>query len=344
MITVLDRIDVAPADLPALRALLRERYVPGAQERGLLLQDEWVSPPLALADQHNTLWLRWSLPDAGAFWVMRFRSGDPAVAAFWQEIDSLVDERERRFLVSADAELPGPEDVSPFLVSPAQWRETAQLYLPASVPAADIASFGAALAEACAALPGLDTFRLGQNMVPAYGAGHFTLDLVYPDRAAAETARRGSHWRERVLPLISEHCSAVSALGLDTVDTGARSPALANGIKRTALFRLLPGVSDGAQARFERDTLEMAAQIPAILNWRLSRAITLDWDSSGVAPWSYVWEQEYATLEGLTVDYMVHPHHWAHVDRSFDPESGVQIIDTALCHAFCPLEASVIAL
>jgi hypothetical protein len=200
------------------------------------------------------------------------------------------------------------------------------------------------MAEACAALPGLDTFRLGQNMVPAYGAGHFTLDLVYPDRAAAETARRGSHWRERVLPLISEHCSAVSALGLDTVDTGARSPALANGIKRTALFRLLPGVSDGAQARFERDTLEMAAQIPAILNWRLSRAITLDWDSSGVAPWSYVWEQEYATLEGLTVDYMVHPHHWAHVDRSFDPESGVQIIDTALCHAFCPLEASVIAL
>ena len=168
MITVLDRIDVAPADLPALRAMLRERYVPGAQERGLVLQGEWVSPPLALADQHNTLWLRWTLPDAGAFWAMRFRSGDPAVAAFWQEIDSLVESRERRFLVSANAELPGPEDVSPFLVSPAQWRETAQLYLPASVPAADIASFGAALAEACAALPGLGTFRLGQNLVPAY--------------------------------------------------------------------------------------------------------------------------------------------------------------------------------
>ena len=344
MITVLDRIDVAPADLPALRAMLRERYVPGAQERGLVLQGEWVSPPLALADQYNTLWLRWSLPDAGAFWAMRFRSGDPAVAAFWQEIDSLVESRERRFLVSAGAELPGPEDVSPFLVSPAQWRETAQLYLPASVPAADIASFGAALAEACAALPGLDTFRLGQNMVPAYGAGHFTLDLVYADRATAEATRQCGHWRERVLPLISAQCSAVSALGLDTVDAGARVPALANGIKRTALFRLLPEVSAGAQARFERDTLEMAAQIPAILNWRLSRAITLDWDASGVAPWSYVWEQEYATLEGLTVDYMVHPHHWAHVDRSFDPESGVQIIDTALCHAFYPLEAGVIAL
>ena len=344
MITVLDRIDVAPADLPALRAMLRERYVPGAQERGLVLQEEWVSPPLALSDQHNTLWLRWSLPDAGAFWAMRFRSGDPAVAAFWAEVDSLVASRERCFLVPADTALPGPEDVSPFLVSPAQWRETAQLYLPVSISEADMASFTAALSKGCAALPGLDTFRVGRNLVPAYGAGHFTLDLLYPDRASAEAARQGDVWRERVLPLISAHCSAVSALGLDTVDAGARVPALANGIKRTALFRLLPDVSAGAQARFERDTLEMAAQIPAILNWRLSRAITLDWDFYGVAPWSYVWEQEYAALEGLTVDYMVHPHHWAHVDRSFDPESGVQIIDTALCHAFCPLEAGVITL
>lgn len=342
MITVLDRIDVAPAYLPRLRALLRERYVPGAQERGLVLQEEWVSPPLALADQPNALWLRWLLPDAGAFWAMRYRSGDPAVLAFWREIDSLVEARERRFLVPADTVLPGPEDVSLFLASPAQWRETAQLHLPDAAAAAEIASFGAALAEACAALPGMDTFRLGQNLVPAYGAGHFTLDLVYPDRPTAEAAREGGLWRERVLPLMSAHCSAVSALGLATIGAGARAPGLANGIKRTALFRLLPGVSAGAQARFERDTLEMAAQIPAIRNWRLSRAMTLDWDASSVAPWSYVWEQEYETLEGLTVDYMVHPHHWAHVDRSFDPESGVQIIDTALCHAFCPLEAGVI--
>ena len=67
------------------------------------------------------------------------------------------------------------------------------------------------------------------------------------------------------------------------------------------------------------------------------RKSPLDWDASDVAPWSYVWEQEYATLEGLTVDYMVHPHHWAFVDRSFDTESGAQLIDAALCHAFCPL-------
>ena len=34
MIVVQDRIDVAPADLPRLRTMLRERYLPGAAARG----------------------------------------------------------------------------------------------------------------------------------------------------------------------------------------------------------------------------------------------------------------------------------------------------------------------
>ena len=123
-----------------------------------------------------------------------------------------------------------------------------------------------------------------------------------------------------------------------------RGKRLAGGVKRTALFRLLPGVSDEARDRFERDALEMPAHIGAIRNWRLSRALALDWDASDVAPWTYVWEQEYATLEGLTVDYMIHPHHWAHLDRAFDPESGAQLIDVALCHAFCTQQSAFITL
>jgi hypothetical protein len=100
------------------------------------------------------------------------------------------------------------------------------------------------------------------------------------------------------------------------VDAGAREPGLAGGVKRTALFRVLPGVPDEARERFERDTLEMAAQIPAIVNWRLSRAVPLDWDAPEGAPWSYVWEQEL--------------------------ESGSQVIDAALCHAFTSLDNSLI--
>lgn len=342
MIVIQDRIEVAGSNLPRLQSLLKERYQPGARARGLTLVDELVSPPLRLADQHSVLWLRWTLPHAGAFWSARFQSGTPEVAAFWAEVDRLVAKRERHYLVPGDTALPAPEGTTAYRVQPSAWRETAQLYLRTELSETERTAFAAQLELAGTELPGIVTAALGQNFVPEHGAGHYTWDLVFPDRATADAARASAFWGKELLPALERHCRARSALGLETIGAGARAPALANGIKRTALFRLLPGVTPERQARFASDTLEMAAHIPAILNWRLSRAVALDWDAPDCTPWSFVWEQEYATLDGLNVDYMVHPHHWAHVDRWFDPESGVQAVDTALCHAFSPLGASVI--
>lgn len=340
-IIVQDRIECAPADLPRLRTLVAERYLPGAAARGLTLVDEQVTPPLALADQPITLWLRWSLPDVGAFWGARAQSKAPEVVAFWSEVDDFAT-RERRYLMAADADLPGPEDTGPHRCRPTAWRETAQLYLAESVTEADRKDLVALLERAGSELPGVLVASLAENFVADFGAGHHTWDLVYPDRATAETARASSYWREEVLPALDQRCRARSALGLETVAAGAREPGLTGGVRRTAFFRLLPDVTAETRERFEQDTLEMAAQIPAIRNWRLSRAVALDWDATDGAPWSHVWEQEYATLEGLTVDYMVHPHHWAHVDRWFDVESGDQVVDPTLCHAFAPMAESFI--
>lgn len=342
MIVIQDRIEVAGTELPRLQALLEARYLPGASARGLELLDQLVTPPLVLADQPNVLWLRWKLPDAGAFWAARFQSADPAVVAFWAEVDSFVTRRDRHYLVPADSALPEPEDISSYAVEPRAWRETAQLYLRPGLSETEREAFTGILDRAQDELPGVAATALGQNCVPEHGAGDYTWDLVYPDGAAADAARASRFWRDEVLPALDRCCRARSALGLQTLGAGARDPGLAAGVKRTALFRLLPAVSAERQTRFARDTLEMAAQIPTIRNWRLSRALPLDWDASEVAPWTYVWEQEYTSLDGLNVDYMVHPHHWAHIDRWFDPESGVQIIDTALCHAFAPLTRSII--
>ncbi|MCB1844642.1 MAG: hypothetical protein KDI09_16895, partial [Halioglobus sp.] len=93
-----------------------------------------------------------------------------------------------------------------------------------------------------------------------------------------------------------------------------------------------------------RDLLDMPLHIPEICNWRLSRASPAPWCRAEDAPWSYVWEQEFAHLEDLTGPYMINPHHWGHVDRWFDPESGVQAIDARLSHAFSPLGSSLLAL
>ncbi len=191
-------------------------------------------------------------------------------------------------------------------------------------------------------LPGIMSAALSPNFVADYGAGHVTWDLLYPDRSTAEVARKSELWTEELLPALDAHSVSRTALGLDTVGAGAREPGLAGGVKRTAYFRLLPGVTADVEAAFVRDTLAMPAHITAIRNWRLSRAVPLDWDATAGDPWTFVWEQEYADLDGLVVDYMVHPHHWAHVDRWFDVESGAQVVHPALCHAFAGLEAAFI--
>jgi hypothetical protein len=305
-ILVQDRIEVAAADLPRLRELFAEAYLPGATARGLTFVGEHVGPPVTLADQPSTLWLRWTLPDVGAFWAARAQSYDPAVAAFWTEVDGFVTARERRYLTAAGTTLREPVDTAPHPRDATAWRETAQLYLRPDTSEPGRAALEAALERAATELPGISTAALATNFVPDYGAGHYTWDLVYPDRATADSARASAFWQGQVLPALDRHCRARAALGLETVGAGARDPGLSGGVKRTALFRVLPGVPAEVLERFERDTLEMAAQIPAIRNWRLSRAVPLDWDAPEGAPWSHVWEQEYAALEGLTVDYMVH--------------------------------------
>ena len=64
------------------------------------------------------------------------------------------------------------------------------------------------------------------------------------------------------------------------------------------------------------------------------------WALSGVdqertpSRWTHAWEQEYATLDGLRRDYMLHPYHWAGVDRWFDPEMPDRIVELDLVHVF----------
>ncbi len=72
----------------------------GAAERGMTLEQTWLTPPVELFDQPNTLVYLWSVPDAAAWWAMRGAAGrDPSVSEFWTDMDALCLERQRRFLV-----------------------------------------------------------------------------------------------------------------------------------------------------------------------------------------------------------------------------------------------------
>ena len=97
---MLDELTVEPGNLDAVRRLMADGYMAGAADRGMTLEQTWLTPPVELFDQPNTLVYLWSVPDAAAWWAMRGAAGrDPGVSEFWAEMGDLCIHRQRRFLV-----------------------------------------------------------------------------------------------------------------------------------------------------------------------------------------------------------------------------------------------------
>jgi hypothetical protein len=102
-IYVLDEMAVPPGRRQEVRTLIDEAYRPGAGQRGLRFERMCITPPLELDDEPTTLLLWWSLPDAAGFWAAkRGAVSDPAVSAFWSQVDRVVASRSRRFLAPLD--------------------------------------------------------------------------------------------------------------------------------------------------------------------------------------------------------------------------------------------------
>ena len=159
---------------------------------------------------------------------------------------------------------------------------------------------------------------------PGLGAGAITWECV-TDRSARGLlghpavfeALRGSAEVETavtLLPLASGH-----------LETG---PPL---VKRTLLLRVRADASTDARDRFEADLAAMPEHIPTIRSWRLSRVTGTGNDRER---WTHAWEQEYASLDGLTGEYMTNPFHWTTVDAWFDAEVPDHIVEPELAHLF----------
>jgi hypothetical protein len=133
--------------------------------------------------------------------------------------------------------------------------------------------------------------------------------VVFATLQAAEV-----HTPVTLLPLASRHATTSAPL-----------------VKRTLLLRVRPDASTAARERFQADLAAMPDHISTIRSWRLSRVMGTGPDRER---WTHAWEQEFASLDGLTGEYMTHPYHWTTVDAWFDAEVPDHIVEPELAHLF----------
>ena len=118
-----------------------------------------------------------------------------------------------------------------------------------------------------------------------------------------------------------------------------RNGSGAGTVYRALLLRVLPDTDTDTVACFEGELSSMPRYVPAIRAWQLSR---ID-DAIGTSQWTHVFEQEFGDIDGLMGPYLMHPIHWAVVDRWFDPECPDVIIRDRVCHSFCHSAESVLS-
>jgi Stress responsive A/B Barrel Domain len=117
-----------------------------------------------------------------------------------------------------------------------------------------------------------------------------------------------------------------------------RSRSAIGNVYRTLLLRVLPGTDPDTVARFEEELALMPRYVNTITAWQLSRVE----EAIGTSAWTHVFEQEFTSVEGLMGPYLMHPIHWAVVDRWFDPETTDVIIKDRVCHSFCALASPIL--
>src|SRR5438132_3904482 len=118
-----------------------------------------------------------------------------------------------------------------------------------------------------------------------------------------------------------------------------REAGIKKGVYRALFVTVRLATSLAKIREFEDAMCEMPHYIPAIRNWSFSRVAA----SSGARNWTHVWEQDFQDVNGFHGPYMMHPHHWAFIDKWYNHECPEWIIDNRLCNTFCAFDDSMFA-
>lgn len=199
------------------------------------------------------------------------------------------------------------------------------------------AEVDAEIQAAFADLPETLSTLIQPTLPGVYNGGDLLCRAVFPNASAYKRAVDGAAG-VRLRALLNNRDRVTS------LDEVAYHGGLAGGasrnphIYRVALFSANVAPTPDRLGEFRTQTASIPAYVNSIQRWQLSTVDT----ASGLRPWTHVWEQEYADLDGLNGTYMLHPVHWAHVERWFDPEYPEHLVDPVLVHSFCAIDAPVI--
>lgn len=122
--------------------------------------------------------------------------------------------------------------------------------------------------------------------------------------------------------------------------TPVQSSDTPGGVYRALLLNVPADTDAATVARFEADLRQMPRYVRSITDWQLSRVD----EATGASAWTHVFEQLFTDADGLMGPYLMHPIHWAVVDRWFDPECPDVIVRDRICHSFCHSDAAVLRL
>lgn len=195
----------------------------------------------------------------------------------------------------------------------------------------------AAISQAAATLDAARSTLVAPTLPGVYNGGDLICRLAFADRSACEAALASPGWAPAEALLADrttvELCERVG------YDGGARGGTpQQRGLYRVALFCANVRPDAERLAAFAADTAAMPDHVRTIRRWQLSPAH----EAAGTRRWTHVWEQEYRDRAGLEGSYMLHPVHWAHVERWFDPEYSEWLVDPLLVHSFCQFDRPVI--
>lgn len=297
---------------------LRSRYVPGAQLRGMHLEDIDTRKD-GREDRFTQVTLTWSVKDTASFWSMRLRAEEsPEVRNWWYFTDRIALHRHRQVF--------SPHRETPDIRTSLWKRWVVTLYWRNTASEQNIDRFLQKINSLSSRSREVYRSFCGRHLPESVGFGDATWDVTCS---------------ERPLQLIEDNAELFSLYNRAVMGSEetclhplkwAIYPDRLPPVKRTLL--LCARGRDDEISLFERSLMAMPDHIASIGSWSLSTV--------SFGGWTHCFEQEFEDVSGFNLDYMESPYHISSVDPYFDIENPQRVVSEGYSHILYQADRSIL--